>query len=58
MFLVEKFQQFHADLERMVGRVAHGAWLFEGAEAPLDPDAPQIFEAHFHAPVASIQSGV
>jgi type VI secretion system protein ImpK len=40
MFLVEKFQQFHADLDRMVARVAHGAWLFEGADAALDPDAP------------------
>ena len=30
----------NADLERMVARVAHGAWLFEGADAPLEPDAP------------------
>lgn len=32
MFLIEKFQQFHAEVVRLKARVTAGAWVFQGEE--------------------------
>ena len=32
MFLIEKFQQFHAEVIRLKARVTAGAWVFQGEE--------------------------
>lgn len=32
MFLIEKFQQFHAEVIRLKARVTAGAWVFEGEQ--------------------------
>src|SRR5262245_45366266 len=32
MFLIDKFQQFHAEVIRLKARVTAGAWVFEGEQ--------------------------
>jgi type VI secretion system protein ImpK len=42
MFLIEKFQQFGGELERLVAQISHGAWVFDSSgTGALEPDAPR-----------------